>query len=546
MSNDMDDTPRAVSRASTSFLTGTLLSRLSGLGRDMAMAFVFGSQPSIAAFMVAFRFANAIRRLFGEGNLPAGFIPHFEQLRASSTEKGAYFFRDLLCSLAFFLAVLIGVLDIGLVLVWKWGGLSSDNADILYLTLLMMPGILFICLFGLNSALLQCEKHFFLSGVAPVGFNAVWIAAVLWLTHTEPSDAMAYLSLAIVIAFFAQWLMTVPPALSFLKRILTWKQIIRPRLFSSELKQMIGPLLLGAIGVGAMQINSALDAIFARCASLEGPAYLWYAIRIEQLPLALFGISLSSALLPSLSRAMKNQEMEASAHLMRFALKRVFSLIFPCTMGMFTLGVVGINLLYGRGDFNMHSTYHTVLCLWGYGLGLIPSVFVLIVASGFYAAKDYRVPTMGCVFSVLANVMLNALFVFGLHWGAFSIAISTSLSAFFNFFYLIYHLKKRFSTPLFDSNVCISLFKTGIAAVCAALIGICVGHFLIGDPTFNMLFGKESIVFSRHFTEQVLQFAALSATFLVIFFSYAWMLNAEDILELCHLKRRNAIVDRDN
>src|ERR1700691_2764023 len=99
----MVDSSRTVARSSTSFLTGTLLSRLSGLGRDMAMAFAFGSQPAIAAFLVAFRFANAIRRLFGEGNLPGGFVPHFESLRGQSAEKGAHFFRDLCFSLAFFL-----------------------------------------------------------------------------------------------------------------------------------------------------------------------------------------------------------------------------------------------------------------------------------------------------------------------------------------------------------------------------------------------------------------------------------------------------------
>lgn len=267
----MDESPRAISRASISFLTGTLLSRLSGLGRDMAMAFAFGSQPAIAAFMVAFRFANAIRRLFGEGNLPSGFVPHFEQMRASSTEKAAHFYRDLLFSLAIFLAVLIGLLDIGLVAFWKCGFLNSSNAEILHLTLLMMPGILFICLFGLNSALLQCEKRFFLSGVAPVGFNAVWIAAAFVLKNIEASNAMVYLSLAIVIAFFAQWMMTVPPSFGFLKKTLTWRQILRPTLFSSELKKMIAPLFLGAVGVGAMQINSALDAVFCPLCQFGGP-----------------------------------------------------------------------------------------------------------------------------------------------------------------------------------------------------------------------------------------------------------------------------------
>ena len=253
-----DDSPRAVFRSSFSFLTGTLLSRVSGLGRDMAMAFAFGSDPAIAAFMVAFRFANAIRRLFGEGNLPAGFIPYFEQLRATSPQKGAQFFRDLFFTLALFLALIIGALDTTLFLFWKWGDLSIAAAEIVYLIFLMMPGILFICLFGLSSALLQCEKRFFLTGFAPVAFNCVWITAAWGLKGRVPSDAVVLLSVAIVLAFFVQWLFIAPHTWTFLKRTLSWRQILCPRLFSPELKKMIGPFFLGAIGVGAVQINSLL------------------------------------------------------------------------------------------------------------------------------------------------------------------------------------------------------------------------------------------------------------------------------------------------
>ena len=154
------------------------------------------------------------------------------------------------------------------------------------------------------------------------------------------------------------------------------------------------------------------------CASLEGPAFLWYAIRIEQLPLALFGIALSSALLPPLSRALKNLNMDHYLKLLRFAFARSFSLIFPCTLGIFVLGIAGINLLYGHGDFSNEATYQTTLCLWGYGLGLVPAVFVLLLAPAFYAHKEFRTPMLGSVISVVINVLLSSFFVFGLHLGA--------------------------------------------------------------------------------------------------------------------------------
>jgi len=534
------DTSQSVSRSSTAFLSGTLLSRLTGWGRDTAMAVAFGSHPAIAAFMVAFRLANLIRRLVGEGPLSSGFVPHFEQLRAQSSEQAARFARDLFFSLILFLILLIGGIEILLGGIGKWCHLNAGNAEILHLTMLMLPGVLFICLFAFSSALLQCERRFFLTGFAPTAFNVVWIAAIVLLQGRDPYQSVLYLSLAIIVAFVMQWAMLVPQTFTLLRRSLSWKECLRPRLFSSELRPVIKPFLLGMIGVGAVQINSALDGVFARCASLEGPAYLWYAIRIEQLPLALFGIALSAALLPSLSRTCKEGVDNAQyLQLLQFAFRRSFSLIFPCTLGIFVLGLAGINLLYGHGDFLWEDTYQTTLCLWAYGIGLLPSVFIVILAPAFYAKKEFRIPMIGSIASVGLHLLLTSAFVFGFGWGAFSIAIATSVAAWFNYFYLSHHLAKRAGRSLFDAAVFRSFFKTGACAVIASIVTLLVGHFLVGDATLHVASGQWNIAFARDLATQCLQFLAMAGTFLLMFFSYAWMLNAEDILGLAGLKRRS-------
>ncbi len=533
------DTPKTVSRSTFGFLSGTFLSRLSGLGRDTALAIAFGTNPAIAAFMVAFRFSNLIRRLFGEGPMSSGFIPHFEQMRSTSPENGAKFFRDLFFSLSLFLILLIGGIELVLCGILKWGQLQPDNAQILYLSIWMLPGILFICLFGLSSALLQCERRFFLTGFAPVAFNLVWITATLLLKGNPAAAAVLPLSIAVIIAFFLQWAMLAPSTFAQMKRYLSWKECFSPQIFSLQLRQLLKPLLLGLIGVAAVQINTTLDAVFARYASLEGPAYLWYAIRIEQVPLALFGIAMSAALLPPLSRALKGGVYDQYLKLLRFAFRRSFSLIFPCTLGIFALGIAGINFLYGHGDFSMEATYHTALCLWGYGFGLLPAVFVLLLAPAFYAGREFRTPMLGSVASVAINVLLSSLFVFGLQWGAFSIAIATSIAAWFNYFYLSYHLSKKIGEPLLGTAVYVSFLKTGVCALIALAATVLVGKFLVDDPTLTILSGDPMVAFSRDFTTQLMQFAALGGTFVLIFFSYAWLLNAEDALELIGMKRKS-------
>ncbi|MGE5196280.1 MAG: murein biosynthesis integral membrane protein MurJ [Anaerolineae bacterium] len=422
----------SVARSAFLFLSGTLLSRLFGLLRDLSMSFCFGAHPALAAFFVSYRLANLMRRLFGEGALSSGFIPQFETIRKTSPLASALFFRDLAFSLSLFLIGLILLIEGGFFIALNMGHLGEEARQLILLMMTILPGILFICQFGLSAAFLHCEKRFFLSGFAPVMFNVIWIGAVWILKNQDLSQAVVWLSFSIVVAFLVQLLVTLPPSFVFFKSHLSLQQFFRPQLFSRDIQALLKPLLLGLAGVGAVQVNSALDAVFARFAAPEGPAYLWYAIRIEQLPLALFGIALSSALLPALSKAICDGDSNRYLRLVRFGLTRSFSLILPCTFGLFVLGVAGVNMLYGRGHFTDTATLNTAICLWGYAMGLVPSVFVLLLAPAFYAKKDYRTPMRAALFSVILNIILNAFLVFILKLGAFSVAVSTSAAAFFN------------------------------------------------------------------------------------------------------------------
>lgn len=411
------DSSHSILKSAKSFFAGTALSRMTGLLRDIAMASCFGSSPEIAAFMVAYRFANLFRRLLGEGNLQAGFVPHF----ASLQEEGGHFFRDTAYSLALILLGVIAFLEMVLWGIKGWVG--SDWESILTLTMWMAPGLFFICLYALNSALLQCRKKYFIPAAAPVFFNLVWILAVF----IRPD--VTFLACAITVAFGAQWLATVWEGL----RLVSFKEWLQPKLFSLEFQKLLKPLFLGIVGISAMQLNTALDAFFARIADLQGPAFLWYAIRIQQLPLALFGIALSGALLPPLSRAQDPVQKESLLHT---ALTSATALMLAATFGIFLFGKAGVQLLFGHGEFTKANVLMTTHCLWAYGAGLVPSVWVLILAARFYAEKNYRTPMIASLASVGINVGLNALFVFALGWGAVSIAIATTMSAFCNALFL--------------------------------------------------------------------------------------------------------------
>lgn len=502
------DTTQSILQSAKRFFSGTMLSRLSGLLRDMAMAFAFGTQDTVAAFLVAFRFAHLLRRLLGEGALQTAFIPQFEKLRYENPQRAGAFFRDLVSGVSLLL-ILIIVLAMGVFgFLLSILDLSEGNREILWLTFLMMPSLLFICLFGINASLLQCEKSFFLPSVAPVFFNFVWILGVIFFCNFNISLAMSWLAGFIILACFAQWLVTLPPTLKALRQYETPLRSFR--FFSKDVIALMGPLLLGLLGVAASQINNALDSVFARYADLEGPAFLWYAIRMQQLPLALFGVALSGAILPPLSRAIKTNDIPRYQMFLEFALSRSMALMLPMTAALFILGASCVSFLYGRGDFNAESIFGTSQCLYGYALGLIPMTLVLILAPAFYAREDYRTPAKASLAAVGINIGLNALFVMGFHWGAASVAFATSISAWVNAGWLALAIRKQFGTMITKSLV-ISLSKVFLATVVAAL------PFLFLDLS------------SFH---SGLQLSIQASIFISIIAMSGWLLKARDLLVL--------------
>lgn len=430
------DSNTTIFKSASRFFSGTMISRITGLGRDVSMAWAFGTSAPLAAFLTAFRLTNVPRRLLGEGGMQTAFIPLYEKLKSEDPLRARHFFRDLHAALMLTLGILIAAIMSGLWAGMTFLSLDSGTVEVMWMTFLMMPSLFFICLYGLNSGLLACEGSFFTSSVAPIAFNIVWIASTLMLAGLAPEKAMTPLAVAIIFAAFGQWAMTLPKTKEFLNLSLLsgWN------LFSTDLKQLMMPLFLANLGVVATQLNSGLDPLFARYAHAEGPAWLWYAMRMEQLPLGLFAISLSGALLPPLSRAAKAGNLFLFKQFLSNALKKSAWLMIPVTVGIFALGGWSVGLLFGRGDFGPESVHGTTLCLWGYALGLLPQTWVLIMAPAYFALGDYKTPARGAVYSVAVNMALNSFFVFGMGWGPEYVAASTSAATLFNCAYLRYYL----------------------------------------------------------------------------------------------------------
>ena len=517
----LTDTTHTIFKSAQRFFSGTALSRISGMLRDISMAYVFGTQVSIASFMLAFRFAHLARRLFGEGALQSAFIPEFESLRHHTPEKAFQFFCDLKVVLMLFLSlfILLGCGALGII--FSYGHFSADNQEVIILTLLMLPSLFFICLYGLNASLLQCEKNYFTSAVAPVGFNVIQICSIIALYYFQPKEAMRWLAGGVIIACFFQWVITMPRVLSILNKNLTtrlWKNL-NP--FSPALLKFIKPLFLGMLGVAASQINNAVDALFGRIAEAEGPAFLWYSIRVQQLPLALFGIAISGAILPPLSRAIKALDWTKYNYFITYALQKTLLFMLPITFFILAVGDTSINLIYGRGDFGGHSIVGVTYCLWAYGLGLLPMALTLILAPACYAQSNYRSPAIASFLVIGLNTILNAWFIFSWGLGAMSVACATSISAWVNAFFLSRTLSHSTGT-VWTWDIMKSLGKIGLATW-IAFLGVILGRLASQDLTLTLLLTRQIPDFSQHFLEQFFAFIWQGGLFGFLFITSAYM-----------------------
>jgi putative peptidoglycan lipid II flippase len=525
------DSVRSIRRSSINFFSGTMLSRVSGMVRDIVLAFCFGTHEALAAFFVAFRLAHLARRLFGEGAFQSAFIPLFEEIRKQSHVQGCRFFRDLSILWALLLIIACCLLATALT-TWRHLVLPEGGvAEILALTAIMLPGLIPTCLFGLNISFLQCQKQYFTAGVAPVFFNIVLIGTAILFSEGSPKEIMTLLSVGVVIACCAQWAASFPQVFWQCKAVLGNQLFSGISLRSPEIKRLWHPLTLGLLGIGASQINNAIDALFARAADPEGPAQLWFSIRFQQLPLALFGIAVANAILPPLSRAIQAHDTARYHQFLEYGLKKVLALLAPCTGLLMLCGMAMINCIYGHGGFQAHSVISTAGCLQGYALALVPTGLILVLAPAFYAKGNYTIPMRGACLSLALNTVLNTILVFGFGWKAISVTVATSISAWVNATYLFLNLQKELG-PLLSKEGAISCARTCMASLAASAAVFTAITLWLSPPVFFHALDPSTTVLPRDLLQQGIHLVVPMGLFGLCLFLFAKIFKAQDILAI--------------
>ncbi|WP_313916850.1 murein biosynthesis integral membrane protein MurJ [Tahibacter sp.] len=398
-------------RSLMSFSGMTFISRLLGLAREVAMSAAFGAGMVTDAFNVAFRIPNFLRRLFAEGSFSLAFVPVLTEVKEKQSPEAL---RELIARAAGTLgAILLVVTAIGVlgadwvVRLFASGAVDEPEKFALTTDLLRVtfPFLLFVSLTALAGAVLNAFNRFALPALTPVILNLCWIAGALWLAPHFDAPIMA-VGWAIFVAGLLQLLFLLPA----LRRLnmLAWPRWGWSHPQVKRIRQVMLPTLFGS---SVAQINLLLDTVIASYLITGSQTWLGQSDRLLEFPLGLFGVALGTVILPSLSRHHVSTDAAAFARALDWGLRTALLIALPAMLGLVLLAEPLVATLFFHGKFTPHDVDMASLSLSALSFGLPAFVLVKVVAPAFYARGDTRTPVRAGVVAMVANMLMNLIFV---------------------------------------------------------------------------------------------------------------------------------------
>lgn len=408
--------------------------------RDILSAQSFGTTWQWDAFIYAFMLPNFMRRLVGEGALSSAFIPVYTEVREKQGNDEADRFANVVFTLLFSsLVVFLMVTELFIPLLLRSFPLAPPVRLACQLLQILFPYLLFISLCALATGILNCHRHFFSPSLNPIILDLVWIAGILWVSPLGGPRAEERVMLLAVCLLFSG-VLQLGVQIPYLVR-----QGFSPRFVFNFLHPAllrIGKLVLPAIlGFAVVQINLLVDMTMGFWAGAGANSSLWYANRLMQFPLGVFAIAMGTALLPAISHHTAREEMEEANKTLSFALRAVFFIIFPATVGLIVLRVPIVRLLFERGQFDAVSTARTSFTLLCYTIGLFAYSGLKLIVTGFYSLQDMRTPMKVGVIALGVNLLFNFILIGPMKEAG--LALATSISGIFNFIFLVFLFQKR-------------------------------------------------------------------------------------------------------
>ncbi len=432
---------------------GILLSRIVGLIRQRVFAHYFGTSAAGDAFSAAFRIPNFLQNIFGEGALSASFIPIYAKLLAGDDDKEANHVANAILTLLALitsLIVLVGVLTTPYLIDAIAPGFTGETRELtIRLVKILFPGAGLLVLSAWCLGILNSHHRFFISYTAPVAWNLAIIASLLAF-----GGSVGQFRLAEVTA----WGSVVGSALQFAIQLPTVSKLM-PRLrpvfdvASTHVRRVVTNFVPVFMSRGVIQISAFIDAILASFLPQGAVASLTYAQSLYTLPVSLFGMSVSAAELPAMSRATgtTTEVAEVLRRRLNAGLERIAFFIVPSAVAFLALGDVIAAVLYQTGEFKRDAAIYVWGILAGSSVGLLASTLGRLYSSTYYALHDTRTPLLfATLHVVLAGVLgyfcalpLPARLGIDPKWGVVGLTLSASVAAWLEFVLLRRSLNRR-------------------------------------------------------------------------------------------------------
>lgn len=407
----------------------TLISRISGLVRDVVMANILGPGALADAFFVAFRIPNFLRRIFGEGAFSQAFVPVFSELTEQNTLEAKRFVNATAGTLGGVTLILsiLGIVFAPLVVtVFAPGYLNQPEKFAITVNSLriMFPYLFCISLVAMSAGILNTLNRFAVPAVTPVLLNVCLILA-MWLLVPLLDNAAQALAVGVLLAGFIQLLFQVP---SLFKMGYLPRPVIDRN--NEAVKRVFGLMLPAIFSVSVAQVNMLVNTFIASFLVTGSVSWLYFSDRLMEFPVGVFGIALATVVLPGLSREHNTGTAASFSAMLDWALRWVIVIAVPATFALYLLATPLLTTIFQYNAFTTNDVIESATALQAFAVGVCGFIFVKVLAPGFFARQDTTTPMQVAVISVLVNVILSIILAqFMAHTG---LALAISIAAWVN------------------------------------------------------------------------------------------------------------------
>jgi putative peptidoglycan lipid II flippase len=476
-------------KSSGAMAAATLLSRVLGMVREMVYSRFMGVGWVTDAFLLAFQIPNLFRRLLGEGALTAAFIPIFKEKEKIHGEQEMWRAANAVISgLVIAAAVIIAVAMLGISLALDFHHFTDKTELMLRLLRVMFPYMLLVCVAAVFMGMLNARGHFFIPAMGATMLNVVMIASVFWLVPQFGADLPKAEKLPAQIFALAFGVLAAGVAQAVFQLPTLWRDGFRYRWVSpwknETVRLVVTRMIPATIGVAAFQINVTIVQILSFWVGTGIVSSFGYAVRLMELPQGLFGISLATYLLPTLSGLALEKKFPEFRSTLRNGLGTLFFLNVIASVLLVVLAEPIVRLLFEGGTFDAAATHKTSIALMCLAPGLVAFSTVNILARAFFALGDTKTPMKISIACLALNLLLAAALVVRLRQGGLGIA--NTLTSACNVGLLLFALKKKLGGLEMES-----LWKTLLPLTFAGIIAGAIAWF--GWQFFENEFGHETI-----------------------------------------------------